>query len=96
MCLQVRTIYPYNINLKPTLLTLAEDHIYSADSQDDASRQILSFQEVTNGNASAGLIATINAVVDRRASYSNVFSAENDMGAVPTGPKSTSVKNPNS
>ena len=87
----MREIRPYSTNLKPTLLTLAEDHVYSSDSAADAQRQILSFREVTACNASDGLIATINAVVDRNATYSNVFSAENDMGAVPS-----SVHNPNS
>lgn len=87
----MRQIRPYSTNLKPTLLTLAEDHVFSSDSAAGAERQILSFREVTPGNASAGLIATINAVVDRNASYSNVFSAENNMGAVPS-----SVHDPNS
>ena len=73
-------MYPYSSNTQNgALLKISEDGIYTADDDEDAVRQILSFIEVASGNASKGLIATIDAVVDTNASYTNVFSAENDM-----------------
>ena len=78
--LQVDTVHPYSSNTQNgALIKLSEDVIYTADDDEDAVRQILSFREVASGNASKGLIATIDAVVDTNASYTNVFSAENDM-----------------
>ena len=88
--MQAQEIYPYSSNTQSgELLTLAEDTIYMADAESDRVRQILSFSEVVSGNASAGLIASIDAIVNTSASYSNVFSTENDV-SVMSDPRATS------
>lgn len=81
----MRTIWPYSTNTKPRLLKLSEDGIYTADNAADAARQVLSFWEIKAGNASAGLIGSIIAVVDKNASYSSVFSSELNTKAAPSG-----------
>ncbi len=78
--LQVQTIYPYSSNTQAgSLVTLSEDIVYSSDTEYDRVRQVLSFSEVVSGNASAGLIASIDAIVNTSATYSNVFSTEDDV-----------------
>ena len=81
--LQVQEIYPYSSNTQAgDLVKLAEDMVYTSDTEYDRVRQVLSFSEVVSGNASAGLIASIDAIVNTSASYSNVFSKENDVGTM--------------
>ncbi len=81
--LQVQGIYPYSSNTQAgDLVKLSEDIVYTADTEYDRVRQVLSFSEVVSGNASAGLIASIDAIVNTSASYSNVFSKENDVSTM--------------
>ena len=81
--LQVQGIYPYSSNTQAgDLVKLSEDIVYTADTEYDRVRQVLSFSEVVSGNASAGLIASIDAIVNTSASYSNVFSTENDVSTM--------------
>ncbi len=83
--LQVQTIYPYSSNTQAgSLVTLSEDIVYTSDTEYDRVRQVLSFSEVVSGNASAGLIATIDAIVNTSATYSNVFSKEDDVSTTST------------
>ena len=53
---------------------LSEDPLYSSDSSSNAVRQIMSFTEVVSGNASAGLIASIDVLFDTSASCANTES----------------------
>ena len=83
--LQVQTIYPYSSNTQAgSLVTLSEDIVYTSDTEYDRVRQVLSFSEVVSGNASAGLIATIDAIVNTSATYSSVFSKEDDVSTTST------------
>ena len=76
-------MYPYSSNTQAgDLVKLAEDMVYTSDTEYDRVRQVLSFSEVVSGNASAGLIASIDAIVNTSASYSNVFSKENDVSSM--------------
>ena len=77
-------LQPYSTYRKATVLNLTTDHVYSADAPADAIRQVMSFQEVVPGNASAGLIATNNVVVDKNAKYTNGFEHENTPASPPT------------
>lgn len=63
-------------------MNLAVDTVYTSDDATDASRQILSFTETQSGDASKGLIATINAVVETSATYTSTLTAENSVGSV--------------
>ena len=58
--------------------------MYTSDTEYDRVRQVLSFSEVVSGNASAGLIATIDAIVNTSATYSSVFSKEDDVSTTST------------
>ena len=71
-------------------MTLAKDNVYSSDTESDAVRQILSYSEVVSGDASAGLIATIDAIVDTSASYTDTVTAENDTSTTSTSSSSSS------
>ena len=71
---QVQTVAPYNVSMQGTVTMLSEDPWYSSDSSSDAVRQILSYTEVVPGNASAGLIASVDVLVNTSASYANIES----------------------
>ena len=88
--LQVQTIHPYSASTQSTVMTLAKDNVYSSDTETDAVRQILSYSEVVSGDASAGLIATIDAIVDTSASYTDTVTAENDTSTTSTSSSSSS------
>lgn len=74
--LQVQTISPYSASTAGTVMTLAADAVYNTDTASDALRQILSYTEVVSGDASQGLIATIDAVVNTSATYTSTVTAE--------------------
>lgn len=88
--LQAQTIYPYSASTQGTVMKLSEDNVYTTDTEADRVRQILSYSEVVSGNASAGLIATIDAIVDTSASYTDVVTAEDDTSATSTSSSSGS------
>ena len=88
--LQVQTISPYSKSTQGTVMKLSEDNVYTTDTEADRVRQILSYSEVTSGNASAGLIATIDAVIDTSASYTDTVTAEDDTSATSTSSSSSS------
>ena len=78
--MQVQTIAPYSSSSQDTVLPLSEDPVYASDPEGDAIRHILSYSEVVPGDASAGLIATADVVVDTSASYLNIDSDATDDG----------------
>lgn len=77
---QVQTIAPYTSSNQDTVLPLSEDPVYASYPESDAIRHILSYSEVVPGDASAGLIATADIVVDTSASYLNIESDQTDEG----------------
>ena len=78
--MQVQTIAPYTSSNQDTVLPLSEDPVYASYPESDAIRHILSYSEVVPGDASAGLIATADIVVDTSASYLNIESDQTDEG----------------
>ena len=78
--IQVQTIAPYTSSSQDTVLALSEDPVYASDPESDAIRHILSYSEVVAGDASAGLIATADVIVDTSASYLNVDADQTDNG----------------
>ena len=73
---QVQTVSPYSASTQSTVLALADDSVYNTDTASDAVRQILSYTEVVSGDASQGLIATIDAIVNTSATYTSTVTAE--------------------
>ena len=88
--MQVQTISPYSESTQGTVMKLSEDNVYTSDTETDTVRQILSYSEKVSGNASAGLIATIDAVVDTSATYISVVTAEDDTSVTSTSSTSSS------
>lgn len=78
LMMQVQTIAPYSSSSQDTVLPLSSDPVYASDPESDAIRHILSYSEVVPGDASAGLIATANVIVDTSASYLNIDADETD------------------
>lgn len=76
--MQVQTIAPYSSSSQDTVLPLSSDPVYASDPESNAIRHILSYSEVAPGDASAGLIATANVIVDTSASYLNIDADETD------------------
>ena len=74
--MQVQTVSPYSASTQSTVLALAADSVYDTDTASDAIRQVLSYKEVVSGDASQGLIATIDAVVNTSAMYTSTVTAE--------------------
>ncbi len=74
--MQVQTVSPYSASTQSTVLALAHDSVYNTDTASDAIRQVLSYKEVVSGDASQGLIATIDAIVNTSATYTSTVTAE--------------------
>lgn len=76
----MQTIAPYSASNQDTVLPISQDPVYVSIPESDAIRHILSYSEVVPGDASAGLIATADIVVDTSASYLNIESDQTDDG----------------
>ena len=79
--MQVQTVSPYSASTQSTVLALADDSVYNTDTASDAIRQVLSYTEVVSGDASQGLIATIDAIVNTSATYTSTVTAETSAGS---------------